>query len=122
MTSATATQIIEHATDMGAAMAGIASVELLKSSPSHQALKEFGMIIDGVGSSLGINDFDGVKWPSKARSVLVIALSHPRTKPELDWSDASGNTPGNRRLTSINREVSAWIEETLDIRTQPLPY
>jgi epoxyqueuosine reductase len=104
-------QIIDRAQAMGAAMAGIASVELLKRSPSHEALKR-----------LRLDDFDEVNWPPKARSVLVIALSHPPEKPELDWSDASGNTPGNRRLTRINRDLSVWIERRLGIINHPLLY
>ncbi len=104
-------QIIERATELGAAMAGIASVELLKRSPSHEALKR-----------LRLDDFDKVNWPPKARSALIIALSHPPEKPELDWSDASGNTPGNRRLTSINRELSVWTEQRLGIVTHPMFY
>lgn len=103
-------------------MAGIASVELLKKSPAHEILSKFGTQIDGVHSFAGLEDFNEIKWPAKAKSALVIAFSHPQDKPELDWALPSGNAPGNRLLQRINRELSAWIEETLRIKTHKMPY
>lgn len=122
MTSDRDVQIIEKATEMGASIAGIASVELLKKSPSHEILSKFGTKIDGVHSFAWIEDFNEIKWPAKAKSALVIAFSHPQDKPELDWSYASGNTPGNRLLQKINRKLSVWIEEALGIKTHKMPY
>jgi epoxyqueuosine reductase len=122
MTSDRGARIIEKAKEMGAAIAGIASVEVLKKSPSHEILSKFGTKIDGVHSFAGIEDFNEIKWPAKAKSALVIAFSHPRDEPELDWSYASGDTPGNRLLERINRELSAWIEETLSIKNHKMPY
>ena len=122
MTSGSGAQIIEKAKEMGAAMAGIASVELLQKSPSHEILSKFGTKIDGVHSFEGIEDFNEIKWPAKAKSALVISFYHPQDKPELDWSNASGNTPGNLLLQRINRELSAWIEETLGIKTHKMFY
>ena len=123
MTSDRGAQIIEKAKELGAAMAGIASVELLKKSPSHEMLSKFGTKIDGVQSFEGMIDgFSEIKWPVKVKSALVIAISHPEDKPELDWTYGSGNTPGNRLLQGISRELAAWIEETLDIKTHEMPY
>jgi len=116
-------QIIEKARELGAAMAGIASVELLKRSPSHEILGKFGTKIDGVHSYEGmIEGFDEIKWPPKVKSALVIAFSHPEDKPELDWTYGSGNTPGNQLLQRIGRELAAWIEETLVIKTHEMSY
>jgi len=122
MTPDRGAQIIEKAKEMGATMAGIASVELLRKSPSHEILSKFGTKIDGVHSFARIEDFNEIKWPANAKSALIMAVSHPQDKPELDWSFASGNTPGNRLLQRINRELSAWIEETLGIKTHKMPY
>jgi epoxyqueuosine reductase len=122
MTSDRGSQIIEQAKEMGASLAGIASVELLKKSPSHEILGKSGTKIDGVHSFGGIEDFNRIKWPSGARSALVIALSHPQNKSELDWSLATGNTPGNQRLQRINRELSEWIEAALGIKTYRMHY
>jgi len=122
MTPDRGAQIIEKAKEMGATMAGIASVELLRKSPSHEILSKFGTKIDGVHSFARIEDFNEIKWPANAKSALIMAVSHPQDKPELDWSFASGNTPGNRLLQRINRELCAWIEETLGIKTHKMPY
>ena len=123
MTADRGTQIIEKAKQLGAGMAGIASVELLKKSPSHEMLGKFGTKIDGVQSFEGmIEGFNEIRWPAKVRSAVVIAISHPEDEPELDWTYGSGNTPGNRILQRINRDLAAWIEETLDIRTHRMPY
>ena len=123
MTSDRGAQIIEKAKEMGAAIAGIASVELLKKSPSHEILGKFGTKINGVHAFEGmIEGFNEIKWPAKVKSALVIAFSHPKDKPELDWTYASGNTPGNRILQRINRELAAWIGEALGIKTHRMPY
>ena len=123
MASDRSAQIIDTAKEMGAAIAGIASVELLKESPSHDMLGRFGTKIDGVHSFEGmIEGFNEIKWPARVKSALVIAVSHPKGKPELDWTNASGDTPGNRILQRINRELAAWIEETLSIKTRKMAY
>ena len=122
MTSDTGAQIIDKAKEMGASMAGIANVELLKKSPSHEIIKKLGMEIDGVNPYREICDFDEIKWPAEARSALVIAVSHPQDKPELDWWDGLKGTIGNSELIRINRELSAWIEETFNIKIHKLSY
>jgi epoxyqueuosine reductase len=122
MSSDTGTQIIDKAKEMGASMAGIANVELLKKSPSHEIIKKLGMQIDGINPYGKIGDFNEIKWPVEARSVLVITVSHPQDKPELDWWDGLKGTLGNSELIRINRELSGWIEETFNIKTHKLPY
>jgi epoxyqueuosine reductase len=51
----------------------------------------------------------------------VIGVAHNAQEPELDWWDGKG-TPGNRILMRINREFSAWIEQTFKCQTYKLPY
>jgi len=121
VTSDRGAQIIEKAKETGAAMAGIASIELLKTSPSHEILKKIGTEIDGIGSGFEMADFNEIRWLVEANSTLVIAVSHPQDKPELDWWDAK-SSPGNRTLIRINKELSVWIEEELGIKTHKLPY
>ncbi len=108
-------QIIEKAKEMGAAMAGIASTELLKESPSHQLLRTVGNEIDGISFS------HSTRWPGGAMSALIMAISHPLDKPELDWWSAK-NSPGNHLLHKTNKEMSIWIEEELGIETHILNY
>lgn len=117
-------QIIKKAKELGATMAGIASVELLKKAPSQELIRKIDMEVDEVRSNLGRwqDKFIEIKWPPKARSALVIAVSHPQDKPELDEWNPGGGSPGNTMLVRINRELSAWIEETLGIKTHKLPY
>jgi epoxyqueuosine reductase len=122
MKSDTGAQIIDKAKEMGASMAGIANVELLKESPSHEIIKKLGMEIDGVNPYKEVCDFDEIKWPAEARSALVIAVSHPQDKPELDWWIGLKGSLGNSELIRINRELSAWIEATFNIKTHKLSY
>jgi epoxyqueuosine reductase len=123
MTSDRSAQIISKAKELGAAIAGLASVELLQESPSHKILGRFGTKIDGVHSFEGmIEGFNEINWPAKAKSALVIGLSHPQEEPELDWTLGSGNTPGNRILQRINRELAAWIGQEFGIKAHRMPY
>jgi len=115
-------QIIEKAREMGATLAGIASVETLKKSPSNKMLQNVGTLIDGVYPLPNAEGFQGINWPEAVTSALVIALSHPEDRPELDWFDAKGGTPGNRTLVRINREMSEWIEKTFGIKTHKMKY
>jgi epoxyqueuosine reductase len=115
VTSDAVIQIIGKAKEMGAAMAGIASAELLKKSPSHQLLRKIGNEIDGVSFN------HSTRWPGGVMSAFIIAVSHPYDKPELDWWSAK-NSPGNRILQRISKEMSIWIEEELDIKTHILNY
>ena len=114
--------IIAKARDLGAVAAGIASVELLKQSPSHQTLAKYGTKIDGEYSWDADHDTRQVDWPSGARSAVVIAVSHPRDEPELDWSCASGQTPGNERLVRITEQLARWLEEESGVRARPMSY
>ncbi len=123
MTSDRSEQIIGKAKQLGAAIAGIASVELLRKSPSHEILGKFGTKIDGVHSFEGmIEGFNEIKWPANVKSALVIGVSHPQDEPELDWTHGSGNTPGNRILQRINQELAAWIDEALGIKAYRMSY
>ena len=123
MTLDRSAQIIGKAKELGATIAGIASVELLKESPSHKILGKFGTKIDGVHSFEGmIEGFSEIKWPANAKSALVIGVSHPQDEPKLDWTHGSGNTPGNRILQRINGEMATWIEEALGIKAHRMPY
>jgi len=114
--------IINKAKELGAVLVGIADIELIKKSPSHEMLKKIGMGSEGVGSAPGETAGTEINWPESAKSVLAIAVSHPGGKPELDWWDGYKGTPGNRILIRINRELSEWIEGTTGIKTHKMPY
>jgi epoxyqueuosine reductase len=115
-------RIIEKAVEMGASMAGIATLDLLKASPSHAFLDRFGTKVEGLPAVTGVEDFGPIQWPVGARSALVFAVSHPGAEPHLDWFERRGNTPGNRLLIQIANRLSDWIEENLHIRTHKKNY
>ena len=116
-------RIVEIALENGASLAGIARVEGLRSSPSHSIYTQMGDY-SGVGT---VRDGETLpvhrlfQWPDAARSALVIALSHPEDRPELDWWDGRG-TPGNRRLMDIVKAIRPLIENELKVATRPLHY
>jgi len=105
----TRSRIIHKARELGASLAGIASVAELRRSPSYGIYDE----------SPYYDGYKGVEWPAYARSVLVLALVHRPSEPELDWwSDIPGRTKGNRQLVGIAESLTAWLA----IDAYPLPY
>ncbi len=121
-------RIMRKAKELGADLVGIASIEPLNDSPSHYLLSTVGRKIDGIGGDAGRDEPQQVEWPRDARTALIIAVAHPKAKPELDWfhsrktSTFRGNSPGNKMLITIDKELSAWIERTEGINTHPLAY
>jgi epoxyqueuosine reductase len=111
------------AIENGATIAGIASMDALRSSPSHTIYPEMGNYA-GVGTFKGEDALPRSQWfdwPVTARSVLVIGLSHPQHQPELDWWDGRG-TPGNRGLIDIMKRTRQQIENSLKVGTVKLHY
>jgi epoxyqueuosine reductase len=97
-------QIIEQARLLGASLVGIAGGPALRDSPSrrHEGLEV---------------------WPEGAGSVLVLALAHPMSQPELDWWDnQTGGTPGNRELIRIADSLAQWLQADLSIEAHSLSY
>ncbi|MCB2147230.1 MAG: epoxyqueuosine reductase [Deltaproteobacteria bacterium] len=117
--------INDKAIKFGADLAGVASVEDLKRSPSHEISEKIPEF-NGVGTK----DVKGrkrgvVNWPEAARSAIVMAVEHPPEKPELDWwitGAAAGNTAGNRLLMGTVSDLTAWLEKEQGIECFKLPY
>ncbi len=108
-----APHIIEKGKALGASLAGIASVASLKNSPSYEIYDK----------SPYYEGYDKVEWPLEAKSVLVLALVHDPSDPELDWWDYKpGRTPGNRQLMRIAKSLKRWMSEEFSINARPLPY
>jgi epoxyqueuosine reductase len=97
------THIIEKAKSLGASLAGIANIDLLRNAPSYQV-------------------YGGVEFPARAKSVLVLALAHCENEPELDWWGVKGGTIGNQRLQQIAEKLKQWLNKEYNIFVQPLPY
>ena len=116
-------QIMDIAIQNGATMAGIATVDALKSSASHQIYTQMGDY-SGVGT---VKDGEVLppdqlfNWPEEAKSAVVIGLSHPTRQPELDWWDGRG-TPGNRQLMEIMKLTRQEVERKLGLEAHKLHY
>jgi epoxyqueuosine reductase len=117
--------INDKAREFGADLAGVASVEDLKRSPSHK-IREKIPEFNGVGTVDVENRKRGVEqWPEGAGSAIVIGVEHPLVKPELDWwvtGDSGGNTVGNRLLMKTVSKLAAWLEKEQGIQCFKLPY
>lgn len=116
-------QIIRKAKAFGACAAGIADVQVLKTSPSHLAYGKIG-VNPTIGNKKGRYGPGTVSWPETGRSVLVIAVEHAETNAELDWwiEGYEGGTPGNRKLMDIIDRLALWLEEEHGIKTTKLAY
>lgn len=128
-------RIIRTAIENGATLAGIASMRALKVSASHLIYHK---MVDCAGMN-PVKDVEGLPdnefitqdqtrqdkqlfaWPDSVKSILVIGLSHPEDKPELDWWDGRG-TLGNRILIDIIKRTSQHIENYLKVNTRKLHY
>jgi len=108
------TKILNQVKVFGGSLAGIASLEELKRSPSYQ-------IYPG---NPYYSFFDGMPdWPKDAKSVLAFALEHKQGDPSLDWWDPRpGGTPGNRILIDIQNQMEGWLADELGIFSISLPY
>jgi len=114
-------QIINKAISLGASLAGIASLNLLKKSPSHDIYTKI-----KPNQGAGSRDFEEgvepgvINWPSNAKSALVIALFHREVAPEMDWwieQDNDRESQGCRSLQDILNNVADWVREEFSFTT-----
>jgi epoxyqueuosine reductase len=87
----------------GASLAGIADADALRISPSHRETSRQTL-------------------PKGTRAVLVLALHHPMTQPELDHWGGKGDTRGNLSLIRMARSIARRAESDLGIRAVLLDY
>jgi epoxyqueuosine reductase len=108
------TTIVEKAKNIGASLAGIASVDALKASKSYEIYDK----------SPYYDEYKGVEWREEHRSILVWAWAHPPDEPILDWWSLKvpGFTPGNRVLRKQSKRIRVWLGEELGITARSLPY
>lgn len=119
-------QIIAMAKSLGASLAGIASVDLLKKSPSHDIYTKIEPN-KGVGSrdfAEGVNPGE-VAWPPTAKSALVVALAHKANDPKMDWwivYEHERESRGYQILQDVLNHVSVWVEKEFNFASHLLPY
>ena len=96
-------QLLALALRTGASLAGIANADILRMSPSHR-------------------DTSRQTLSKATRSVLVLALHHPKTQPELDYWGGKGSTRGNLSLIRMAKAIARQAKSDLDICAKPLEY
>lgn len=117
-------QIIDQTLSYGIDLAGIADVSNLENAPSFNLAPQMPDSGSGVGSregKLGLGPGE-VSWPDGAQSVLVLAVSHPEDRPEMDWWYGKKSPSGNRILMEAAKKLNQWIPEQFGIKTVHLPY
>lgn len=104
MEQQTALQIVEKAQSLGATLAGIVRAAELRGCPSARSLQK------------------DESWLRDDQSVLVLALEHPVSQPELDWWGTESGTQGNHRLKLISMQLKSVLERQFRIKSQLLQY
>ncbi|HDR72823.1 MAG TPA: hypothetical protein ENN85_02765 [Methanoculleus sp.] len=95
--------LLNKAHDRGASVAGYLPAAALRDCPSARA-----------AGPQGFSTFSG--------TIVVLGLYHDPAKPEMDWWEPGGSTPGDRMLRGISRELAAWLRETHGIEAKDIPY
>ncbi|MFH1152347.1 MAG: epoxyqueuosine reductase [Pseudomonadota bacterium] len=116
--------ILKKTKELGASLSGFASVKELKEAPSFTFAPLMPDAGKGVGTrknELGLKPGE-VAWPENAKTLLVIAVSHPEDRPELDWWFGKIDPPGNRVLAGVVSQMCTWITTGYGIATVHLPY
>jgi epoxyqueuosine reductase len=116
--------IVEKAKELGASLAGIASVDDLKASTSYEVYAKSPFYEEYDRDSPDYFEYKGVEWREEHKSVLVWALVHPASKPVLDWwsMKVPGFTPGMGVMRLQSRKLRIWLGEDLGINALSLPY
>ena len=116
--------IVEKAKELGASLAGIASIDALKASPSYEVYDKRPFYEEYGRKSPDYHEYKGVNWREEYKSVLVWALVHPISEPVLDWwsMKVKGFTPGNGVMRLQSRRLRIWLGEELGIKALSLPY
>ena len=113
MTDKIAKELIAEAERWEGIQGRIVDIVDVVNSPSYKA---------AVGEQWQDNHAEqAITWLPNARSLLILAMHHPKENPELDWFDR-GNTSGNRWLTKISKELVRWLHDRHDINAQAIPY
>ena len=55
--------------------------------------------------------------------MLVLALAHPQSDPEMDWWDTeTGLSPGTQSLIEVTQKLKPWLQETYTMQTRSPGY
>ncbi len=116
--------IVEKAKELGASLAGIASIDDLKASETYEIYDKSPFYEEYDRDSPSYYEYKGAEWREEHRSVLVWALVHPISEPALDWwsMKVPGFTPGNGVMRMQSKKLRIWLGEELGISALSLPY
>jgi epoxyqueuosine reductase len=116
--------IVDKAKELGASLAGIASVADLRASPSFEVYSNAPFYEEYDQDDPNYFEFKGINWHEEHKSVLVWGLEHPESEPVLDWwsMKVPGFTPGNRVMRRQSKQLRIWMDEELGISALSLPY
>jgi len=113
--------VLKKAKEFGADIVGVTSVCELMNSLSHEQAGKISRLEIGKREQ-NLEPLE-VKWPEDGKSVIVFGISHPETKPELDWWYGDNSPPGNQKLMKINKRLAEWINTSYpNVNTYRLPY
>lgn len=118
---AIASTIVAKAKEFGASLVGFANVEELKEAPSFTVAPQMPEY-NGVGTGeekLYLEKHGKVSWPKEAKTVIVVAYSHPQDQPDLDYWYGQSNPIGNKKLITI---VKKLVDLVPSLNPGPLPY
>ncbi len=116
--------IVAKAKEVGASLAGIATIDDLKASKSYEIYGKSPFYEEYDRESPNYFEFKGVEWREEHKSVLVWALVHPASEPVLDWwsMKIKGFTPGMGVMRMQSKKLRIWLSEDLGINARSLPY
>ena len=124
-TQALKARILDRLSALGADCAGVADVAALRNGPSERLfpqMKDHSRDHFAEEITTGL-PHGSVFWEPDARSVIVFAVAHPASRPELDWWCGEIDPPGNKRLLTISREFRNWMTaEYPEIHVYPKRY
>ncbi|MCK8825960.1 epoxyqueuosine reductase [Fuchsiella alkaliacetigena] len=113
--------ILKKAQEFGADLVGITSVAELKECPSYTAAPKIPQV--EVGQRESDLEPGEVDWPAGAKSVIVIAISHPEDEPELDYWYGKHAPPGNQKLVDTVDKLIEWINDNYEeVEAHHIPY
>ena len=116
-------RVKEKAYELGADLAGLAPAMSVVNSPAHRVFAATGSTIDGDDAGMSPDGtLVGPPVDSEGKTVVVLALAHPRSTPELDYFSPKGNTPGNSILIGIARDLIRWFDAVEGVRARSLHY
>ena len=116
--------ILKKAKALGAHLAGFANVEDLKVAPSFLFAPKMPGVTEGIGTRKGEMELNPgeVKWPEGMKSILAIAVEHPKEKPEMDWWYGRISPSGNKVLMNTAKALCEWIPANFAIDVFHFPY